>query len=391
LVKARDLIKSLKIDFWLFSAVMILCGMGLVIIYSSSGPYAVARKLPEFYYMKDHLTKLIMGFVLMILALMVPVNFWRKISRPMWILALLFLCAVLIPGVGKTLNGAQRWLNLGFITFQPSEFAKFAVIMAMALKWEETKAYRDDWWKGFLQPLLFIAGPICLLILKQPNFSMVASILVICMVVAYAAEVHWKHLLMMAAPALPILAYVAIAAPYRLKRIQSFWDANSNVEGSYQQLQSLISLGHGGLFGTGFGEGTQRLGYLPMPFTDTIYAVLGEELGFLRGTLVVLVCFGIIIWRGVEISRAQSRSFESYLALGITMSLTLNVIVHVGVCTRIIPATGQTLPLISYGGTSLLMNMAAMGILLSLSKPQEHELTPIRSRSERYTSKRGTI
>ncbi len=377
------MVKSLKIDFWLFSAILVLCAIGLMVIYSSSGPYAVQKKLPESYFMSQHLSKLILGFGLMFGTMLTPVHYWRRLAKPLWLLSIFFLILVLIPGVGKNLNGAQRWLNLGFVTFQPSEFAKFATIMFLALKFEQSTLLRQEFYRGFIKPLLISLGAVCGLIIIQPNFSMVMSIVLICLTLSFVAEVKFKHLLYTMIPVLPALVIVAIAAPYRLKRLVSFWDADKNVDGAYQQVQALVSLGHGGFWGTGFGEGTQKLGYLPMPFTDTIYAVLGEELGLIRGTLVVLICFGIIIWRGVEISKGRLKMFESLLAVGIVISLALNVMIHVGVCTGLIPTTGQTLPLISFGGSSLLINLAALGILLGLSRPQEHEIKTVKSIHQR--------
>jgi cell division protein FtsW len=204
------------------------------------------------------------------------------------------------------------------------------------------------------------------LIVLQPNYSMVLMLCGITAALVFAGGARPRHLAILAAGAVPLLVLVMVSSAYRMKRVMAFIDPSANPASSYQSLQALISLGNGGLIGTGLGNGTQKLGYLPMPFTDTVFAILGEETGFF-GTMVVLGLFGLILWRGLRIAYACTDRFGGLVAAGISISVALNVAMHVGVCVKLFPTTGQPLPFVSYGGTSLIANLLGMGILLNIS------------------------
>lgn len=354
-----------RVDPLLLLSVLLLLGVGAVVIYSGSGPLAESKHLPASYFMISHLKKIVLGLICMGIGLRVDHQIWVKFARPFFYVSILLLVGVLVLGFAA--HGATRWLSIGGFDFQPSEIMKISIIFLLAAKLAEAGEDIQNFKIGFVRPLILV-GLVFLLIILQPNYSMATSIFFVCVVMMFAAGTQVKHLALLGLAAIPAVVVLAITSSYRLKRVMAFMDPTGHTGSSYQQLQSLISLGNGGLFGTGLGQGTQKLGYLPMPFTDTIYAILGEEMGFL-GTTLVLGLFLIVMWRGYMIARHSTSRFGRNVAVALTTALGLNVFMHVGVCTRILPATGQPLPLVSFGGSSLLMNLFAMGVLLNLSNP----------------------
>lgn len=355
-----------KLDLPLLLVTMALVALGVVVIYSSSGPHAEIRHLPSSFFIVNHLKKLAVGLLVMGIGLMVDHHVWLKVARPLFLVSLVLLVVVLIPGVGINKKGASRWINIGF-EFQPSEMMKYSLAFLMASKLADAGDQIKDLKVGFIRPLL-LTGVVFGLIFLQPNFSMAAMLLIVVVTMMFAAGTPLKYFLFSAGLALPALVGLLFFESYRLRRFNAFFNPDSNTTVDYQQMQSLIGLGNGGLIGTGLGQGTQKFGFLPEPFTDTIFAILGEELGFV-GTFAVLTLFAVLAWRGFRIAREAQSRFGSLLAVALTTSLCLNVMIHVMVCIRLMPATGQPLPLVSYGGTSLIMNMFAIGVLLNLSKP----------------------
>jgi len=358
--------KLLRVDPLLMLSVLLLLGVGAVIIYSGSGPLAESLNKPSSFFMISHLKKVVVGLLFFFIGMRVDHQVWLRIARPMF-----YVCVVLMVGVlvlGFAAHGATRWLSIGGFDFQPSELMKISIFFLLAGKLADAGDDIRDIRYGLTRPL-FLVGVVFVLLMLQPNFSMASMILFVCLVMMFAAGTQIKHLAILPAVGIPLAVILTVTSDYRMKRVMALIDPTGHEKSSYQQLQSLISLGNGGLFGTGLGQGTQKLGYLPMPFTDTIYAILGEEMGFL-GALLVLGLFLIILWRGYTIARQAQSRFGRNLAVALTTSLGLNVFIHVGVCTRLLPATGQPLPLVSFGGSSLVMNLLAMGILLNLSNPE---------------------
>ena len=358
--------KFLRIDPLLLLSALLLVGVGTVIIYSGSGPLAESRGLPSSFYLVSHLKKVALGVFAMFLGLRIDHKHWLKYSRHLFIVGIILLVCVL--GLGFAAHGARRWIAIGGFDFQPSELMKIFMFFILSAKLAEAGEQIRDFQVGFVRPLILVFIVFGLIIL-QPNYSTASSLFLVAVVMLFAAGTQIKHLALLAAAGIPAVGVLAITSAYRLKRILAFTDPTGHAGSSYQQLQSLYSLGNGGLFGTGLGQGTQKLGYLPMPFTDTIYAILGEEMGFI-GTTFVLALFLVVIWRGYVIARQCQSRFGRLLGVALTTALALNVFIHVGVCTRILPATGQPLPLVSFGGTSLAMNLFAIGILLNLSNPE---------------------
>jgi cell division protein FtsW len=389
--------KGLKFDVWLCISVLTLVGLGMVLIYSSSTPLAIVKGLPESFYLTQHVKKVIVGLLVFFMGMLIPYRMWKRGSVILLVISIGMLAYILVSG-GTNLNGASRWV----FGIQPSELAKLSLILFLAYRLSEKANVMHTFGPGLMGSLV-IPGFVMLLIILQPNYSMVLLLSGVTIVMIFAGGAQVKHLAMLGAIAIPALGVLMVSSAYRLQRVVAFLDPKGNNESAHQSLQALISLGNGGLIGTGLGEGTQKLGYLPMPFTDTVFAILGEELGFFR-TVVVMAVFGVIVWRGLCIARDCPDRFGSLIAVGVVASIALNLIVHIGVCVKLFPTTGQPLPFVSYGGTSLIINLLGMGILLNISgtaaEPTEQapplvwrnarRTTPLRPFVATGTSRTGT-
>jgi len=358
--------RNLKIDLWLLAGVLSLVGLGTVIIYSSSAAYAESRGWPESFFLVNHLKKVFIGFVVMLLGLSVPYKQWERWARPVMFLALGLLVFLIASGLVGQVNGARRWISFASFGLQPSELAKVGIIFFLARLLTAKVQDMHYLGKGFISSLA-MAIITFFLILKQPNYSTAATVLCIAVALVFAGGCRLSHLAIAAAAGIPALLGLMLSSPYRMKRVMGFLQPDLNPASSYQSLQSLISLGNGGFLGTGLGTSTQKLGYLPMPFTDTIFAVLGEELGYI-GTSICLLLFALVLWRGLRTAYWCPDRFGSLVALGATLSIAVNVIMHVGVCAKFFPTTGQPLPFVSYGGTSLCTALFLMGVLLNISQ-----------------------
>ena len=357
--------KGLRFDVPLCIGVLALVGIGLVLIYSSSGAYAQARNLPGSFFLAQHIKKVIIGFFAFLLGLTVPYKTWEKWARPLAVGSLILLVFLVGTGMAGRVHGARRWIQFASFGIQPSEIAKLALVFYLARRLTEKSSELHLFRRGLLGslPLALIGFG---LILLQPNYSSAATVLSITVAMVFLAGCRTSHLLSLGAVALPAMGALMFSSHYRMQRVMAFLHPQLNPKSSYQSLQALISLGHGGFFGTGLGSSTQKLGYLPMPFTDTVFAILGEELGFI-GTLAILLLFALVVWRGMRVAyRCQDR-FGALVAAGLTLAVAVNVFMHVGVCIKMFPTTGQPLPFISYGGTSLIASLFGMGVLLNIS------------------------
>ena len=301
----------------------------------------------------------------------IPYRIYRK---PRVMLALLVASAVLlvlviIPGVGVSINGSRRWLNLFGMSMQPSEFAKYAMVIFMAGALDRRAEALDHLLSGVF-PLLIVPGVMFLLILEQPNLSTGGSILICALVMLFIAGLKKRHLALLGVCGLCVGAFYAWSAPYRRERLLSFRDpfAKMSDEG-YQLSQSLIALGSGGLFGMGLGQGKQKFAYLPYPESDFIFAIVGEDFG-LCGCLAVIALFAAFVFAGLRVAVNSRDRYGCLLAGGITSMIGLQTFINMGVVTGIMPTTGLPLPFFSAGGTSVSMIMAAVGILLNISREE---------------------
>lgn len=306
----------------------------------------------------------------------VPYRFFRKPKVMLALLgaALLLLILVIIPGVGVSINGSRRWLNLFGMSMQPSEFAKYAMVIFMAGALDRRADAIGSLFGGVV-PLLIVPGVMFLLILEQPNLSTGGSILICALVMLFAAGLKKRHMALLSISGLCVGAFYAWSAPYRRERLLSFRDpfAKMSDEG-YQLSQSLIALGSGGLFGMGLGQGRQKFAYLPYPESDFIFAIVGEDFG-LVGCLIVIALFAVFIYAGLRVALSCRDRYGCLLSAGITSMIGLQAFINMGVVTGIMPTTGLPLPFFSAGGTSVSMIMAAVGILLSISRENGRLIT----------------
>ncbi|AVX21036.1 cell division protein FtsW [Carboxydocella sporoproducens DSM 16521] len=355
-------------DFLLFLAVMSLLVFGLVMVFSSSSVTSYYRYEGDvFFFFKKQLLWACLGTITLLVMQNVDYWRWRRFTMPALFLAIVLLLLVLLPGVGKTVNGAQRWINLGFMSFQPSETIKLCMVLFSAHYLAAARQQLHSFTRGTL-PLLGVLGLVCGLILLQPDLGTAVALAGTVYIMLYAAGVPYKQLVGLALSGLAAVALAIVLEPYRMRRFLAFLDPEADPMGSgYHIIQSLYAIGSGGFFGKGLGQSLQKYFYLPEQHTDFIFAIIGEELGFLGGALVIFL-FMILVWRGLRVAITAPDAYASLLAAGLTSMVGLQAVVNIGVVTGSLPVTGITLPFISFGGTSLVFSMAGIGLLLNISR-----------------------
>ena len=354
------------VDGSLVIILMMLLSAGLLVLFSATYFAAAENRLAEVY---KQLIGIALGSAACIVTSRIPYRFWRQtwVVTTGLVVSAILLILVIIPGIGVYINGSRRWLSLGGLSFQPSELAKFAIVLYMAtvLSWSGPRIKRL--WTGIV-PVLIVPGITFLLILEQPNLSTAGSIMIVSLILIVMAGAKWRHTLLMVCGGLTVGAYYAWSEPYRRRRLLSFRNpfAMMHDEG-YQLSQSLIAFGSGGVFGMGLGQGRQKYAYLPYPESDFIFAIVGEDFGLL-GCLVVIALFVALMIAGYRVAIACRDRFGALLAAGITSSITVQAFLNMGVVVGILPTTGLPLPFFSAGGTSVSITMAAMGILMNISR-----------------------
>jgi cell division protein FtsW len=319
----------------------------------------------DYYFLKKQAMFALVGICVLVVGRHVPYRLYRPLAYPLLALALGLLAAVLLSPLGVTAGGSSRWLGLGPLRFQPSEFARFALIVYLAYSLEKKADRIKDFSIGFL-PHVVVLGVVGVLILKQPDFGSVAILAVLSWLMMFVGGVRMLYL-GSSCLLLAVAGYYFISlAGYRMRRLLSFLDPwQYSDDAGYQIVHSLMAFGTGGWWGAGIGKGYQKLFYLPEPHTDFIFSVIGEELG-LFGVLVIILLYLIIIWKGIRIARDAPDLFGGYLAIGLTAALGLQICINMGVALGLLPTKGLTLPFLSYGGTSLVLNMATIGILMNV-------------------------
>ncbi len=355
-------------DLWLFIAVTILMAIGICMVFSSS--YVMAYKWygDSYFFLKRQILYAIIGLIIFFFAIYIDYHYYKKVALPILVLSIILLSLVFIPEIGRSAGGARRWVKIGFFSFQPSEIAKFALILYMAESLtrkhsEEIKTFI----KGIL-PFLIILLTIFLLILKEPDFSTSLIVLGISFIMLFIGGTRIIQLFTLVVVAIPAGILILLREEYRKIRLLAFLDPwKDPLDSGFHIIQSLLALGSGGISGIGLGESRQKFFYLPDQHTDFIFSIIGEELGFI-GTLMIIVLFIVLLWRGFRIAVNSVDKFGTLLAAGITAMITFQSIINIGVVTKIIPTTGITLPFISFGGSSLIVNMFCAGILLNISQ-----------------------
>jgi cell division protein FtsW len=348
----------------------VLVMVGIVMIYSSSAVYAYGNYGDSLFFVKRHLIYLAIGLAAAILCMSVPPMGIRDNARKIMFASIILLILVLLPGIGSSVGGARRWIRFAGMGFQPSEAAKLALIIYLADALSRKKYFIQNLRYGFF-PLFFIVGLTGSLVLIEPDMGTSVAIVFIGFILLFVAGAKVKHLASIAAGALPVLYLAVVSAPYRLRRIITFFNPWEDPSGAgFQLIQSFIALGSGGFAGVGLGSSKQKLFYLPESHTDFIYSIIGEELGFI-GTATVLMFFIVLVWCSFRIAFRLKEEFMSRLAFGISMMIAFEVIVNIGVSTGALPTKGLPLPFISYGGSSLVVHLIAVGILLNISREAE--------------------
>ncbi len=357
---------STTYDIQLLFPVLFLVGIGIVMVYSASSALALKKYGSDYFFLKKQALFTLVGVMVLVICRHFPYRLYRPLAYPLLAVAIILLIAVLIPQFSVSAGGATRWLRIGRLSFQPSELARIAMVIYLAYSLEKKGAKLKDLTVGFL-PHIFILAVLCGLIIQQPDFGSVVILSVMTGLMMFIGGVRIKHLLVATAALAPIGMYLLMSAEYRWRRLLGFLDPWQYPAGEgYQIVHSLMAFGTGGITGTGIGKGYQKLFYLPEPHTDFIFSVIGEELGLI-GVLAIVGLYAWIIVRGTQIAKNTNDHFGSFLAMGLTIAMGLQIVVNMGVALSLLPTKGLTLPFMSYGGTSLLLNMASIGILMNIS------------------------
>jgi cell division protein FtsW len=359
-------------DLVLLFLTLALIGIGLVMLYSSSSIMAQERFGDSMYFVKRQIVFALLGLAVLIVSKNLPYVLYRRLVYVILGVTLLSLIIVLLPQVGHRVGGARRWLRLGPISIQPAEFAKLALIIYMSYSVAKKKERLRELSVGYA-PHLLVSAVFIGLVVMQPDLGTAITFAVLTFLLLFVAGVRLRYLLATGFAVVPLLALAIAQKGYRLERFLAFlnpWRDPSDT--SFQLLHSLLALGSGGPIGVGLGSGQQKLFYLPEPHTDFILAVIGEETGIF-GISVVLLLYALLIYKGVKIALRAPERFGTYLAFGLTLAVGLQAFINSAVVMGLLPTKGLPLPFISYGGSSLITNLLAMGILMNInSYAREH-------------------
>lgn len=351
-------------DYSLLFLIIFLVGFGLVMLYSVSAYEAQSTFGDATYYLRHQAGAAALGIAGMFIVSAIPYPFWKKIYRPVYLLAFLLCVAVLIPGIGADANGSSRWLRIGGLSIQPSEIAKIAIIIYMAAVLSKMpKQIRD--FRTIIKILIRVA-PILIVIAKN-NLSTAIIVGGICVLMMFVASPKYTQFFALAGILVAAVAVFIVAASYRADRINAWLHPEEYPDKAYQTLQGLYAIGSGGLFGKGLGASLQKLGYVPEAQNDFIFTIICEELG-LFGAVCVILLFVLMIWRFMVIANNAADLFGSMLVVGVMIHIALQVVLNLAVVTNSMPNTGVTLPFISYGGTSMAILLSEMGLVLAVSR-----------------------
>lgn len=364
----KDLKPPLLLDPILLAVTIALVLFSIVMIYSTTGVTSQEKFGDSLYYVKKQGVAALLGFVLMYIFAKQLLDFYRRISVFMYPLCLGLLLLTYIPGLGSASGGAQRWLNLGGLNLQPAEFVKVCFVIFIAGFFARQERNLESFTTALVIPMVYFA-PIALLLLLQPDFGSTAILTMVILAMALAAGVKLRHILVLGGTCLAMLGALIVISPYRMTRVLTFLSPMQDVQGKgYQLTQSLITVAGGNWTGTGLGGSVQKLFFLPAAHTDFIYAVIAEEWGFL-GAVTVLAAFLIFLARGLKVaSRLTDDTFSFSLTVGLTLLIVAPALINMGVVTGLLPTKGLVLPLLGYGGSSIMTSLAIVGILLALAR-----------------------
>ncbi|MEW6522541.1 MAG: putative lipid II flippase FtsW [Bacillota bacterium] len=347
----------------IFFAVVALLGIGIVMVFSASAVRSLTQFGDRYYFLKRQLLWAVLGLSALLFFMNTDYLLLQRLAKPAFVVAMIFLVLVLVPGVGRISHGARRWIG----PFQPSELVKPVIVVFLASSLAATGEKIRRFFTGLL-PYLALLGLVFVLILRQPDLGTGLAVAGTVGLMLFMAGAHLGQLGALAIGALPVLAWAIFGEEYRRRRFMAFLDPWSDPgDSGYHIIQALYALGSGRLVGMGLGYGRQKYLYLPEPHTDFIFAIIGEELGFL-GAATVMVLFCVLAWRGYRVAVTAQDRFGCLLAAGLTSMITLQALINLGVVTASIPITGIPLPFLSYGGSSLVFTLAGVGILLNVSR-----------------------
>ncbi|HLR40206.1 MAG TPA: stage V sporulation protein E [Virgibacillus sp.] len=354
-------------DYILLGVIFALLLVGIVMVYSSSYIWADYKYADTLFFVKRQVLFAGVGVIAMIFIMLFPYGTWKKYAKTVLGFCFILLILVLIPGIGMVRGGAQSWIGVGAFSIQPSEFMKLGLIIFLSAYLASNQKYITSFKKGFFPSIILVFTAFGLIML-QPDLGTGVVLVLTCMIMIFVAGARLMHFFGLALIGVAGFAYLIISAPYRISRITAFLNPWEDPLGDgFQIIQSLYAIGPGGLMGVGLGKSLQKYFYLPEPQTDFIFAILGEELGFIGGTIVIGL-FIVLFWRGIKVALEAPDLFGKFLALGIVSMLTIQVMINVSVVIGLIPVTGITLPFLSYGGSSLTLTLCSAGVLLNISR-----------------------
>ena len=349
----------------LLMAVALTC-FGVVMVYSASSVMAVKKFHDGFYFLKRQGLYALLGFGVMTFAMLIDYEKWRKYAVPLLFGCMLLLVLVFVPGIGGAAKGASRWIRFPGFNFQPSELAKIALIFYMAYSLDKKQEKVRFFSTGFL-PYMCVLAVLMAILLMQHDLGASLTLGVVALTMLFVAGARPRYILGMFVLAVPFVYYAVMTKSYRIERIKVFLNPWQDPGGSgFQIIQSWLAFGNGGVIGQGLGEGKQKLFYLPEAHTDFILSVVGEELGLI-GVLVIGAMFFLLVQRGIRVALYAQDDFGRFLAFGIVVLLGIEAFVNIGVVTGLLPTKGLALPFISYGGSSLIVTLFAVGVLLNVS------------------------
>jgi cell division protein FtsW len=354
-------------DSTLLSIVLVLCVFGIIILSSASSVASFQALGDPNGYLKKQIISMLIGLLLMVLIMQFSISWLRKLALPFLIISCILLFLPFIPGLGPELLGARRWITFGGVFFQPSELVKLGLIIFLAA-WFSKQPMHDAEPKKVLFPLLGLLGGITLVLIKQPDLGTAIVILAIAVVMYFAAGAPAKHFVWIAGLFVAGLLLIIQLSPYRAARLTVFLNPDRDAQGAaYHINQSLLAIGSGGIFGRGLGHSMQKFNYLPEAEGDSIFAIAAEELGFLFSVGLIALYVGLL-WRGMQLARRASDVYVKLVIAGIVSWFTIQAFINIGALTSLLPLTGEPLPFISNGGSSLIISLIAVGILLNYSR-----------------------
>jgi cell division protein FtsW len=354
-------------DYVLLGAVLGLLAIGTVMVFSASASEALERFQNPYYFFERQMLWVALG--LGVMWSISRLDYWKLPRFALWAYAIsgFALLLVLVPHIGLEINGARRWVKFGPLTIQPSEMAKLSMVLMFAWLLSRHQERLTDFWRGVV-PMLGLGGIMLLLVLAEPDLGTTVAIGATFVIMLFAGGLKKRHLGALALVSLPALAWAMFGEAYRRQRMLAFLNPWKDPLGAgFHTIQALLALGSGGILGVGLGHSLQAFGYLPEDYTDFIFAILGEELGLL-GTMTVLALFLVVAWRGYRVAMRAPDIFSGLLAIGLTSMIVVQAAINIGVVTATLPVTGITLPFISYGGSSLVLSLAGVGVLLNISR-----------------------